>query len=123
MRSTEEWIGKNDDQAIPERVRLRIFERDGRRCYLCALEIRVSDGLDFHHHPPLADGGEHRESRIYSVHRKCHRLVTATEAMARAETRQTVKKHYGIVKPKGRPLAGTKASGLRKRMNGTVEVR
>ncbi len=123
MRSIEEWISKHDDQAIPDRVKLRIFEREQRKCQICGGDIRPGDGVDYHHVPALADGGEHRESRIFPVHRKCHRLTTAKEALERAETRTTIKKHYGIAKPKGRPMAGTRASGLRKKFNGTVERR
>jgi 5-methylcytosine-specific restriction protein A len=69
------------------------------------------------------DGGAHRESQIYPVHRKCHRMVTAKEALARAETRATVKKHYGIKTPKGRPMPGTRASGLKRGFDGVVRKR
>lgn len=44
---------------------------------------------------------------------KAKRLAKARKALGGAET--------GKAKAKGRPLPGTKASGLRKRMNGNVE--
>jgi 5-methylcytosine-specific restriction protein A len=122
-RSVEEWKGKNDDAAIPERVRLRIFERENRTCKICGNAIRLGDGVDFHHLQPLADGGEHAETNIYCVHRSCHKLTTAREALERAEHRQSVKKHYGIKTPKGRPMPGTRASGLKRGFDGVVRKR
>jgi 5-methylcytosine-specific restriction protein A len=122
-RSVDEWVAKHDDQAIPDKVKLRIFEREGRKCQICGGDIRPGDGTDYHHVPALADGGAHRESQIYPVHRKCHRMVTAKEALARAETRATVKKHYGIKTTKGRPMPGTRASGLKRGFDGVVRKR
>lgn len=42
-----------------------------------------------------------------------------TTDIARAKRREAA--HLGAAKPKGRPMPGTRASGLRKRMDGTVE--
>jgi len=109
-RSSSTWHSDNHDAAIPQRVKLRVFERDNRICFLCGQPIRTSDGLDFHHRKPLIDGGEHSEANLVPVHRKCHRLQTAREAQERAEARATVKHHYGITAPKTkwakRPLGG-----------------
>lgn len=99
-RSVPEWVAKHDDQAIPDRVRLRVFERHGRCCAICGGGIRAGDGTDFDHETPLADGGEHRESNLRPVHRKCHRLKTAREAHERAKNRAKVAKAYGLRKPK-----------------------
>jgi 5-methylcytosine-specific restriction protein A len=40
MRSVPEWIGASDDQAIPARVKIRIFDRDAGKCCDCTLPIR-----------------------------------------------------------------------------------
>jgi 5-methylcytosine-specific restriction protein A len=122
-RSVEEWKGKTDDSAIPDRVKLRVFERERRVCKLCGNLIRPGDGVDFHHWTPLADGGEHAESNLYPVHRHCHKLTTAKEALGRAETRTAIKKHYGIAKPKYPPMPGTKRSGLKRGFDGVVRKR
>lgn len=98
-RSIKPWHSDNHDAKIPQRVQLRVFERDNRTCFLCGQPIRTSDGLDFHHRTPLIDGGEHSEANLVPVHRKCHRLQTAREAHERAEARAKVKHHYGIKKP------------------------
>lgn len=98
-RAVPEWVGKTDDSAIPEKVGLRVFETHDRKCWLCGNVIRPGDGMDIHHVTPLADGGRHAESNLVPVHRKCHRLQTAMEALVRTKHRNTVKSHYGIKKP------------------------
>lgn len=99
-RAVPEWRGRTDDSPLPTKVKLRVLEREGRICRICGNPIAPGDGCDFHHDPPLADGGEHRESRIFPVHRKCHRLITAREAQQRAESRATIASHYGLKKPR-----------------------
>jgi 5-methylcytosine-specific restriction protein A len=108
-RAIPEWIARHDDQAVPEKVQLRVFERDERKCFLCGLLIRPGDGLDFHHRTPLIDGGRHAENNLVPVHRRCHRLQTAREAAERAAIRSTVKSQYGI-----RPPSRLRGQGFRK---------
>lgn len=105
MRTIPEWIARNDDQAIPDKVKWRVFNRDGRICPLCGLLIRADAAIDYHHKVPLADKGQHRESNLVAVHRKCHRLITAKEAHARAEERAQAMSVYGI-KSRKRKMAG-----------------
>lgn len=121
MRTIEEWRGRTDDVAIPQRVQLRILERENRICKICGNTIVPGDGCDFHHDPPLADGGEHRESRIFPTHRKCHRLVTAREAKQRAESRTTIAHHYGLTKAK-RPLRSRGFTRAAKQHNATRPI-
>lgn len=122
MRTIPEWRGKHDDAPIPERVKLRCFERENRICLLCGNDIRPGDGTDFHHKTPLADGGEHRESNIYPVHRKCHRIATAREAQERAINRSVVKSHYGLKEP-SRGFVTNRSGKFKKKMNGMVVLR
>lgn len=105
-RAVDEWVGKSGDAKIPDRVRIRVFERHGRRCALCGNEVKPGDGTDFDHAVPLADGGEHRETNLRPVHRKCHRLKTAREAQERASVRAVVAKTYGLKSPKRTGLEG-----------------
>lgn len=128
MRATEEWIADNDDQAIPVRVKRRVLDSQRPEpnalpiCPDCTLPIREGEGADFDHKKALADGGEHRESNLRAIHRRCHVPKTAREATERADRNEHVAKAYGFSQPKGRPMPGTKASGIRKRMNGNVET-
>jgi len=105
-RFVPEWIADHPDQAIPERVKLRIWARCKGRCGLTGKKLRPGDGVDYDHIKALADGGEHRESNLHVVWRKAHRRKTAAEATERAEVRSLTKNHFGLGnrKPKGRPL-------------------
>ena len=135
MRTVTEWIGAHDDQAIPQRVKIRVLKRQldhakwleewARRggmkrmaptCPICTKGMYPGDGIDFDHIVPLADGGEHRESNIRAIHRRCHKLKTAKEAVSRAKHRKKVAHHYGIKKPRSRLSHPT----LKRRMDGTV---
>lgn len=105
MRTIPPWVGRTDDAKIPERVRIRILERQrdelGRPiCPECGLPIRPGDGAEFDHEVPLIDGGKHAESNLRAIHRRpCHANKTAAESTQRAENRATVKSHYGLKEP------------------------
>lgn len=122
-RTIEEWAGKSDDSAIPDRVKLRIHLRCKGKCQACGRKIDHRNPAAYDHVVPLADGGGHRENNLQVLcHFPCHQLKSAEEAGQRAQSRRVQKKVSGIKrKPRGRPLIGTKASGVRKRMDGRVE--
>lgn len=61
MRALPEWVGKTDNAKIPDRVRLRVFERNGGRCYCCDTLIRAGMAWDCDHVVALINGGKHRE--------------------------------------------------------------
>lgn len=127
MRSVEEWVGATDDVAIPARVKVRVLDRQRPTpgaapiCPDCGRPILEGEACDFDHAVPLINHGRHAEGNLRAVHRRCHRLKTAREAQERAEARLHIKKAFGLQAPRGRPLPGTRASGLRKRMSGKVE--
>ncbi len=105
-------------------LRLRVFDNASGRCHLCgnAIDTR-KDRWDVDHDKPLWLGGQDAESNMRPVHARCHVSKTASEAPVRAKSTRVRAKHLGIRMRKGRPMPGTKASGLRKRMDGTVERR
>lgn len=121
-RTVPEWIGKTPDTAVPDRVRVRVFNRFGGVCQLTGRKIMAGDVWEVDHAKPLHKGGENRETNLQPVLREPHRAKTASEATARAKADRMRAKHLGLKKPK-RPMPGSKASGLRKRMDGTVERR
>lgn len=122
-RRTREWIGKTDDTKVPAHVRLRIFRREGGVCHLSGRKIAAGEEWHLDHKTPLRDGGEHRETNLSPALAGPHRSKTAKEATDRAKVDRIAAKHIGIRKPKGRPMPGTKASGIRIRMDGTTERR
>jgi 5-methylcytosine-specific restriction endonuclease McrA len=75
------------------------------------------------HTIPLIQGGENREKNLQAICLDCHLIKTKAEVAEKSKTARIRKKHLGLRKAKGRPLPGTKASGIRKRMDGKVEKR
>lgn len=81
------------------------------------------------HNPPEVDhkieDWEHGEPTLENAQvlgRKCcHGRKSAAATTRRAKADRAGKFHLGTKRRKGPPMAGTKASGLRKRMNGQVE--
>lgn len=126
-RKVPDWSSDNHDAAIPEKVQLRVVNRQrpapGEHpiCPECTMPMLGKVEID--HKTALIDGGAHAEPNLRALHVKCHKLKTAREALARTEARTIQKKTYGIKKPKGRPMPGTKASGLKKNFAGTVSRR
>jgi len=107
-RSLEPWVAKHDDQAIPDRVKIRVLKSQANAdgipiCPCCTMPVRPSDAVDFDHETPLADGGKHAEVNLRAIHRKCHKLKTAREAQTRAEERSQFKAIYGLKERKAWP--------------------
>jgi hypothetical protein len=69
MRSIPEWIADHDDQKIPDRVKLRVFERYHGRCYLSGKKIVPGDKWEIEHIKAIAlgDGSSDYGHRISSV--------------------------------------------------------
>ncbi len=123
-RSTDEWIGKHDDAAIPLRVKERIARAACDHCVKCDRKVGEKLRPEFDHVTPLILGGQNRESNIQLLCHECHGAKTKLDVKLKAKVaRVRTKLSLGIKTAKGRPMPGSKASGLRKRMDGTVERR
>lgn len=103
-RSTPEWIATHDDQAIPPRVRLRVFERFGGRCQLSGRKIMPGDVWQVDHRIALANGGEHREGNLQPVLSAEHRVKTADDVKLKAKIARVRAKHVGTWPKSKRPL-------------------
>lgn len=119
-RSLRPWVGATDDAAIPARVRVRVFERYGGRCYLTSVLIRPGDAWDCDHIVALINGGRHAEDNLAPALRDKHRAKSREDVAEKSAAYESRKRHLGLKKAK-HPMPGSKASGIRKRMNGTVE--
>jgi 5-methylcytosine-specific restriction protein A len=95
-RSTAEWIGKTPDSKIPEYVQLRIWDREGGRCYLTGRKLRKGE-YDFEHVIALSlwtgDGHGNRESNIRLAYREAHREKTKQDRKDKAKSDRVRKKH------------------------------
>lgn len=119
-RSVAEWHGKTDDTPIPTRVKLRVYGRYKGRCAICGGKVLPAE---YDHIERLKDGGENRERNIQLLCRPCHAAKSAQEQTEGAKVDRIKAKHIGVSKRKGRPMAGTKASGWKRKIDGTVERR
>ena len=122
MRSVPEWIAKHDDEAIPKRVKLRVFERAGGICHISGRKITAADQWDCDHIVALCNGGEHRESNLAPALRDKHRAKTAEDVGVKSKTARVRAKHLGI-KRSARPMPGSRASKWKRHMDGSVSVR
>ncbi len=119
MRDVPEWIGRSDNTAVPPRVRLRVFERDGGICQCgCGRKISVGDKWQTDHMIALINGGENRESNLRSLLDKCHAVKTGADVGEKAVVARVRKKHVGIRKPSRFPAA--RNSIWKKKMDGSV---
>lgn len=121
MREVEEWIGKTDDQRVPPRVRMRIFDRYGGRCYLSDRKIMPGDKWEVEHIKALANGGQHRESNMAPALVAPHKDKTRADRREKARIDKLRKRHLGIRKPSRFP--GSRDSRWRKKLNGEVVER
>ncbi len=122
-RKVEEWIAEHDDQAIPTRVKLRIWEREEGRCWISGRKIMPGDLFDYDHKVALINGGEHRESNLFPALRDKHREKTKEDVAEKAAHNKAHAKRLGIDKPKYPPMPGTKRSGLKRGFDGIVRKR
>lgn len=95
-RGTDEWVGKSDDDAIPRRVRARVFEAHGGRCYLSGRVIRSGDVWDCDHIIALINGGEHRESNLAPALREFHKIKTKADVAEKSRVARKRQKFIGI---------------------------
>ncbi len=110
MRTVTEWIAKHDDERIPDRVKLRIWTREGGRCHLTGKTIRPGDKYQFEHIKSLALGGEHRESNIALALDAPHKIKSAAERRQQAKSDRVRKRHLGL-KKSGRKIPYRKFDG------------
>lgn len=123
-RALSEWIGKSDDTKIPPRVRLRVFYRDSGICQCgCTRMIYAGERWQTDHTVAIINGGENRESNLRTLLVKHHAEKTRADVAEKAKVYRKRAKHIGVQPRKGRPMPGSKASGIRKKFNGTVERR
>lgn len=99
-RSTDEWIGKTDDSAVPPRVRVRRFDAFGGICYLSGRKIRAGEKWELHHIIALINGGQHRESNLAPVLADAHKKQTRLDVAEKKLFARKRAKHIGATRPK-----------------------
>jgi 5-methylcytosine-specific restriction protein A len=120
-RSVELWVGKTDDAVAPPRVRARVFEAKQGRCHKCGRKIGPADKWTLEHLIAISNGGRNAEDNLDVTCDWCLPIKNAGDASIKKHGTQVRYRHMGIKAKSGRPLAGTRSSGVRKRMSGKVE--
>lgn len=117
-RQVPEWVADHPDQAIPKRVKDRIWLREGGRCYLSGDKIKVGDAFEFEHVIALTNGGENRESNIRLALKEPHKTKTAADRKTSTKTRRMRMKNNGTWPKSKRPLKGRTFESTREQRNG-----
>lgn len=121
-RSVPEWKGRTPDEAVPPRVRARVFDRAGGKCHRCGRKI-VAETWTCEHLVALVNGGANAERNLGVTCNWCLPAKNAEDVAEKSEVARVRKKHVGIAAKRFRPIPGSKASGWRHRMDGTWERR
>ncbi|MBP6444808.1 MAG: HNH endonuclease [Gemmatimonadales bacterium] len=101
-------------------VKKAAWERCGGRCEGCGGEFDAANRVEYDHRVEASLGGEATlENCVVLGSKCCHRPKTSARAGALAKTGRLERAAAGITRKK-RLIPGSKGSGFRKRLDGTV---
>ena len=113
---------RNSTRDRRECVERHAYECGGKafmKCHICQGEIDLAISTWEAEHPvPFALGGRD----VWPVHWRCHKVKTARDVSERAKGKRIRERNLGI-KRSARPMMGSKASGFKRKMDGSVERR
>ncbi len=112
---------------MDKRRAAKIFLARNGICVTCGVQISTSESWFIEHPESLALGGSDEDSELWPAHTRCKAVKDAQDAGKKAQRDRAITSSYkpssGAPKRFGRPLPGTKDSGLKKLFNGTVVKR
>lgn len=100
--------------------RLRIYEAHKGLCCLCGLKIEAGQKWIVEHLRALELGGEDAESNMAPAHESCAIEKTRGDHHRAAKAKRVKARHIGIRKRKGPPIPGSRDSGWKRKMDGTL---
>ena len=107
-----------DRRYLTQEERRTVTARQDEKCAECGKPL-IPGHYEFDHIQALEhDGNNALDNWRALCTSPCHKLKTLKDHQARGKRDRL---EVGGRQRKGRPLAGTKASGIRKRMNGEVQ--
>ncbi len=83
---------------MPDRVRLRIFEREQGMCWLSKRKIRPGEAWQLDHKIALCNEGRHAESNLAPALTEPHKSKTKCDVAEKSRVARKRKKHLGIKK-------------------------
>ena len=95
-RALPAWVGKTDDTAIPPRVRLRVWDRQGEKCHRCQRKIPASDAWIIEHRHAIILGGANAEHNLCLSCSWCKPVKDAEDVAEKAASARVRQKHLGI---------------------------
>ncbi len=98
--------------------RIGIFDDAGGHCHICKLKIQIGQAWDIDHIIPLALGGPDTPENVRPAHAACHKGKTRKDKGKIAKAVRQRANHLGVKRRQGRPMAGTKASGVKLPLGG-----
>lgn len=93
-------------------------------CHIC--KQRISPGRDpweADHIKRHAEGGEESAENLWPAHEVCHAAKSRKDASEVAKGKRVAAKHYGVQKRSARPIAGSRSTRWKKKINGEVVPR
>lgn len=121
-RSVEEWVGATDDTPIPPRVRVRVFLKFDGMCQECGTKIHGKRWI-CDHTVAIINGGPNRETNLRPIHEQCDKHKTRRDVALKSKIYHKRAKRLGIKTKKYRPIPGSRASGWKRKMDGSWEKR
>lgn len=100
-RELPEWIGKTDDDPIPPRVKVRVFDKFGGKCGNCTRTIFGNLKAAYDHTIALINDGQNRETNLQLLCAPCHAGKTKSDVALKSTTYRKRAKHLGIELRKG----------------------
>ena len=99
-------------------VKLAAWKRAKGACERCT--AKIIGGVEYHHEKEDTFGGEPVLENCVVLCITCHRGITGERAKVVAKSNRVRNKFLGIKTKKSRSLMGSKASGWKRKMDGTV---
>lgn len=98
MRSIPAWVADHDDQAIPGRVRLRVFVKHAGKCPKCTRALQPGKWA-CDHIVALINGGKHCETNLQPLCvSPCHTGKTKVDLKIKTKADRIGKRNAGIKK-------------------------
>lgn len=100
--------------------RAALFEGCGGVCHICGEVIDAPrEAWELDHRIPYELTRDDSDENLAPAHDRCHRDKTRDDVAVIAKARRVAAKHKGAKAAK-RKIPGSRGTGLRKKMNGTV---
>lgn len=107
--------------------RLSIFNAAGGVCHLCGEKIDgTRERWDADHVVPYALTRDDSDDNLRPAHERCHRGAgskTSEDVRVIAKAKRVEARHVGAKAPSRNPLAGSRSSKWKRRLDGTVVPR